>query len=783
VRTVLEGAKAQSPAARVFRWWRLGLAAAWLTAAFVVAEPSIPAPPPSEVRVVLLLDFVVPGGGPVKGALRFRQAGNEGAERRIAIAGSGPVTAALHPQTSWEIAGELPGYWVRRETLTVGTTAQPLTLRLRLWPLGRIAGTVRVVERGATPPKEVIVTTLAPHGFSGSNPPPKGSLVCPVSRDGRWSCELPAARFDLVITAKGFVPLYRFGVEVAPARSASAGLYELRRGASVAGWVEVGDGVVDPRHCRVRLTPLVVMGGAPAAERVWRTTLEVAVNERGFFQLAGVRPGTYALSVEQPGFSPARVSPVSVATDDETVLREALVLRLPFAIEVAVDPPTDWRGRPWRVQLFRSRDAASRSQGERVYEGVATPEGIALATGQEPGIFSLRVGDSSGNWLVSEDNLSFAGAEKVRHAVSIRLVSLRGTLAVGREPLAGELWFGGRHGKAAVKMVADARGKFSGFLAREGMWDLEVVADEGRVQSLQRVQVEVDSKGRARLEVQLPATRLYGRVVFEEDGRPAPGATVALIASTRNSVETTADDQGAFEFRGTAEGPVELAAALLEQSRFSDRVAVSATSDQPVGPVELRLLHTKTVAGRVGSPRGPVVGGSVDVMVFRPTLFVARPAATDLEGGFTTTVPAKAEAARIIVSAPGNGLKAFEVPLDQGEVYLEVSPDAGTLEIELGMAIEELDRKALVLALYQGSTNLPMPVLFRWARVNGASPMPAKGTPVITLPALAPGSYQVCLAPLAALGSTVTVTAQGPRETCQQGLLGAGSVLRLKVGR
>jgi hypothetical protein len=44
-----------------------------------------------------------------------------------------------------------------------------------------------------------------------------GPESCGAPREGKagkWSCELPAARFDLAIAAAGFVPHYRFSQQV-----------------------------------------------------------------------------------------------------------------------------------------------------------------------------------------------------------------------------------------------------------------------------------------------------------------------------------------------------------------------------------------------------------------------------------------------------------------------------------------------------------------------------------------------------------------------------------------
>src|SRR5947209_19035644 len=85
---------------------------------------------------------------------------------------------------------------------------------------------------------------------------PPGAFTCPVDKEGNWSCSLPAATFDLVVTAEGFTPHYRWGVEVPPARTLGLGTFQLARGGSVAGWVAVEGGAIDPAHAVARLSLL-----------------------------------------------------------------------------------------------------------------------------------------------------------------------------------------------------------------------------------------------------------------------------------------------------------------------------------------------------------------------------------------------------------------------------------------------------------------------------------------------------------------------------------------------
>jgi hypothetical protein len=58
---------------------------------------------------------------------------------------------------------------------------------------------------------------------------------------------VPAATFDFVLSAEGFIPQYRWGLKVLAGKTTDLGTVELKRGASVAGWVEVEGDRSTPR--------------------------------------------------------------------------------------------------------------------------------------------------------------------------------------------------------------------------------------------------------------------------------------------------------------------------------------------------------------------------------------------------------------------------------------------------------------------------------------------------------------------------------------------------------
>lgn len=182
------------------------------------------------------------------------------------------------------------------------------------------------------------------------------------------------------------------------------GFTAAKHGASVAGWAAVEGGAIEEGKCFARLAPLLA-GGADLGKAVEleRTAIEQPVRKDGFFQLAGISPGTYALEVRQPGYSPARFSPVRVDPRAETLLREPLVLTHPLDLAFAIDPPLDRLGRPWHAKVSRARE--SERLAPIVFDGTVAPDGRFTVSGQPAGRFAVTIADSLDNRLYSADDV------------------------------------------------------------------------------------------------------------------------------------------------------------------------------------------------------------------------------------------------------------------------------------------------------------------------------------------------------------------------------------------
>ncbi|HKV13141.1 MAG TPA: carboxypeptidase-like regulatory domain-containing protein [Thermoanaerobaculia bacterium] len=634
--------------------------------------------------------------------------------------------------------------------------------------MGKVSGVVRIQDQGAPLPRQVLVKTLAVPSVLKRPPAPQGAVDCPVDKKGAWSCSLPASVFDLVVSADGFTPQYRWGVKILPDKTVAVGTVELQRGASVAGWVTVEGGRIDPEQCIVRLSSLSA-GGADARKAIdlERVALERKVGKDGFFQLTSLAPGMYAVEVRQPGYAPARVDSVRVEPRTETFLGEPLVLTRLLDLQFQIDPAVDWLGRPWRAQVVRA-DGAARPRPV-IFDGVADPEGLFTAPGQSPGLYEVTVLDSLGNRFHREPALAI-GPGDGRQTIEVSLVDLEGRLRLGSNSLAATLWFGGRSGTMSIRMEADEEGRFLGVLPHEGLWWIDVEAEEPRFRVRIRSEVKADRSGKSRLTLDLPDTRVFGRVV-DEEGRPVE-AHLFLQGEGLDLFQSTEPD-GTFDLRGLNEGALWLSAE--SSSRTSGRTFAPLTEGRAVGPLELKIRPTRRLTGTVASSLGPVAGSQVDLLAILP-MDAGSSATTDTAGSFSAELPEGVQRVAAIVSAPGFALRAYDLPAES-PLALRVSEESGGLEIILPEEPEELQRRNLVPVVFQNGLSIPIGLLRRWAHDQGQL---WGAEPTLRIPNVAPGEYRVCFLPRQLELLNPGGMAPQPAGACDAGVLSPGAILLLK---
>ena len=731
--------------------------------------------PASPVK--LELETRIVQGESLEGNLFLRPVSSPGEPISVPIKGIRQVTVHLPSHSVWEVEPQIQRYWTVPTRIEVRAPDEVTDYVLGLWPKAVLSGSVSV-ESGERLPAKLGLRLRAAR-LPGRKPDvPELTLECPIDKKGEWACDVPATLVDLTFRAEGFVPQNRWAVRLERDKTLPLGRIALKKGASVSGWAQVEEGDLDPGRAKARLIPLQAPGAdLSLAERLRSSALEVSVDQRGFFQFAGVAPGSYGVEVTQPGLAPARVSPIEVWPGSETALTQPLTLTRPLQIELSLSPEKDWLGKPWQVELLRVSDLGG-SAGS-VYDGAAQADGRLVLEGQTPGTFRLLVSDSLGNPLYSDFDFLVRDAADAQRAIEIDLVTLQGEVLLGEEPLSATLYFGGRHAALGSRMESDQEGEFHGVLPRDGTWLVEVESMDPALSTHSRVQVRGRGDGTARVTIRLPDTRIFGKVA-DDAGRPVQASVIA--DSGHGDVEVGTRQDGSFEIRGLPVGPARLfAEARSPEGRLlSDSTLAVLGDGQQVGPIELRLRKTRTFQGMVQSARGPVPGAVLEVLPLRPALPGGVSARTDLQGSFEARVPEPTEAVLAIVSPPGNGLKAFEVPLDGKPAVLEVSPERGTLEISAENSEEEARTLGLQMIVVQNGLHLPWNLLLHWAQGHGERLRISEG---LRIPSLAPGEYRACLVPRAEL---VQRGPEGPSALggeCVSGYLEAGGTLRLDLRR
>jgi hypothetical protein len=715
----------------------------------------------------------------LKGDLSLRPADGKGSEIVLPLpADGGLLEARLPERSSWTLVLKSPEFWAPRETVTIGAAGSVKQYVLSLWARARLSGSVRMVDKGELTPREITARISTPASGTKALAVPKVEVTCPVDEKGAWTCELPAGVFDASFRAGSFVPSYRWGLVLRAGETSALGVLEMRKGASLAGWVEVEEGKIDPATCVARLSPLSGPGRTTptAEERLKKVFLDRKVGKDGFFQIDGVAPGSYQLEIQQPGYAPARAFPLEVWEGSETLLRQALFLRRPLELDLTIEPPLDWLGKPWQVTVERKSDFSGSVEGTPAFQGSAGLEGRIKVAGQAPGRFVVHVADSLGNNLHHERDLPIEHAGEAQQVIEVNVIAVQGRITLGREPLASTLWFGGRFGAVRVKMSSDEEGEFEGVLPRGGSWKVEVQASDPKLDTEAKVEVEPDPDGDAKVEIRLPNTYVFGKVV-DEAGRPISRARVDF-GHLNGAVAAESGEGGEFDLHAVPEGRAELSATFesrSEGSLTSDVVMIDVPDSVPVGPMNLILRKTRILHGRVQSPRGPVAGAMLRVVPFVPPLGSASRTRSELDGSFSVRVDGKAESMLAIVSPPGHALQVFEVSVKGEPVVLNVSPDGGTLEVALPFSLKSSEQ---VLFIWQNRLPLDLGSLVFWAEGHGIRFEDEAG---LHIPRLAPGDYEVCYGPITFSDPDGLADWKTRTATCASGSLGNGATLRLNL--
>jgi hypothetical protein len=540
------------------------------------------------------------------------------------------------------------------------------------------------------------------------------------------TCRVPSGQLDLRLGSAGFVPLYFWESKVPPHGSVDLGTLRLDRGSSISGWCE---GLPARAQARVTVTPI-----RPGKthdfrehEKSIRDTLLVPVSDRGFFQAVGLPPGEYTVEATAAALRSRRVR-VQVAAASESQLPDPLRLVGPAALAVSIAPPVDPAGQPWLVQLIAASGGAGQGQGERT--GYTSSTGEWNASGLPSGRYLIGVEDSLGNrWAARTISMEGDRTE----AFLLSAVEVDGTLRCAGEPCGGAVAFSEDVSVRQVTMEAGPDGSFSGVLPEEGKWLVEVVRQSSRtIAGAFDVRLAA-GESRARVTIDVGGGSLQGTVV-DGSGQPIAGASVAIVTKGGPLVARAQSvENGAFEVHDLTAGDY-LASA---QSAVGTSGAVAATvGDEPGGPLRLVIRPRTKARGVVTGPWGPVIGAAIIGLPRSPAgvgpLRTIR-THTAGDGTFEVELPAGCAAADLLIVPPGLGGRLVVLPVSDEVVFLEVSPNKGTLRVQ---------GRASWKFLVNGAASVPVSLVLGGSRAIGDAPGAA--SPQLSLE---PGRYGICTAP------------------------------------
>jgi hypothetical protein len=403
-----------------------------------------------------------------------------------------------------------------------------------------------------------------------------------------------------------------------------------------------------------------------------------------------------------------------------------------------------------------------------VGQTAASPDGQVVFGDLSPGEYEIEVIDSmESTWLSRQIELQ-GPLESLW--IEIPRVQIRGRVSFGGEAVAATLSFGSTQGLQDIRIATDEEGRFAGFLPREGKWPLEVIfAEDHWIQAFDPVEVvRRPGKSFAELEVELPKTRVLGRVTFRD--RPVAEADVVIVregSDLRREAVLKTNGEGFFFLRGVREGALTLRA--YDGHRSSGWVPFFVAAAQE-NRLELELDETRTLVGQVHAPWGAVPGASLAWTSLLPSGIsdTFQQVTSGPAGEFEVTVSAQAESFDVVVVAAGLAAEwlHFAAPREDapGPFVVELLPQGGDLLIQAeGTAEEKLFPRAIELRRDGQPINLA--VLLSPLHSAGRAELQQEG---FQLFGLAPGYYQAC-----------QTTLQEP--LCASGMLAPGGDLVLRL--
>ncbi len=382
------------------------------------------------------------------------------------------------------------------------------------------------------------------------------------------------------------------------------------------------------------------------------------------------------------------------------------------------------------------------------------------------GSYEVRIGDRFGNRL-GRESIEFFGDDRV--VVEVDAIPLEGEIRQGGEPLEDVMvWFGGAWGTERTALRSRAGGYFEGWLPRSGHWFVEVspapshcdpcegewdTADWGgfRPHPLREagvIEVEPDGDGVARVEIELPAGGIEGRVFHSAPttglSELVSGANVSVMAPADDLEQrdpllpghwqATSDADGSFSVVGVPEGEYEVRATgrIGDRELRSPWIAVRVDETGELTAVDLHMEEQGRVALTVFSFQGVPIGGAQVLARAIGTYRAVSGGNTRADGTAELRLPSAARQVEVVVRKRGMGMVAWRFDLEEGPIEIMLQDLRGSLR-----------------APVTSSGAIISPGGVRWdtadlRAVNGAWQVRVEGSEYV-VGELAPGRWMYCL--------------------------------------
>jgi uncharacterized GH25 family protein len=536
----------------------------------------------------------------------------------------------------------------------------------------------------------------------------------------------------------------------------------LKKGASLAGRVVVSkkEGPAAGKIA-VTLTP----PGVASSGQTRSAGSVVYADAKGHFQFTGVAPGAWRVQARRETMRSATVD-VTVLADREALLREPLVVAAPVPVTVSV-MDLSGGGTAWRVELSRVENEL-----REPVDGRSAASGMARFA-VPPGSYALALMDARG---ATPSIWALRSVDVAQEAVDVAFVvnprAVAGRIRIGEVGIPASLTF--QHGATgcSIQAAAGEDGTFAVSLpsAPDGdPWRVAIASPARGVQrTISDARVRTDGEGMGHLEIDLPATRLAGRVV-DAEGKPVRGGFVNVVAADTEDELAQVDiaDDGEFAVHALQAGRYAVRALMLD-GRSSEVTSATVHEADAETRVTLTVSTDRVVSGVVTSDGGPVAAATVTAMPTDREVDFFAPRRTDGRGRFAFTLPHGSRECDFEVDAPGFALRVFHRRVESGSVTIPVQQYGGTLRLRLPP--------------WSGRENVPHPWLIHDGAVVTAYTIDRQrtflsGAATVAETLVEPGAYAVCVGTVQELPAFRAGIF--PAGRCTSGVLAPFGVLEL----